>query len=83
MRLGQCCQRLTGFTGLSGKKIRPLGKTTNQRNFQTGFTGLSGQENSALGKNYDPKKFSHYGTFGHNNNIIFAYLSKNNIFIGN
>jgi hypothetical protein len=37
------------------------------------------QENSALGAKYDPKRFSHFGTFGH----MFAYLSKNNIFIGN
>ena len=35
MRLGQCCQRLTGFTGPSGKKIRPLGKTTIPRNVHT------------------------------------------------
>jgi hypothetical protein len=40
------------------------------------------QENLPLGKKYDPKKFSHFITFGNNKNIMFAYLSKKYISIG-
>jgi hypothetical protein len=54
LRLGQCCQRLTGFTGLSSKEIRPLGKNTFPKIFYT---------------------LVHL--------VMFAYLSKNNIFIRN
>jgi hypothetical protein len=40
------------------------------------------QENSALGENYDPKKFSHFGSFVPKNNNMIAHLGKNHIFFG-
>ncbi len=33
MRLGQCCQRLTGFTGLSGQENSDLGENYEPKKF--------------------------------------------------